>query len=94
VSRKNNVNTDYYKTAGRGRPGDVALVDARKHSYKPAASGARVSIEEQLPGSRVWESVETRLAHHRRLQSRRRLKGLSAKRLSERRRRLRQAGLS
>ena len=76
MSRKNNVNTDHYKTAGRGRPGEVALADGRKHSYTPAA---------------------TRMAEHSRLQKRRRLtslRGLSAKRLSERRRLQRQAGLS
>lgn len=94
MSRKNNVNTDHYKTAGRGRPGEVALADARKHSYKPAASGARASNTGLLPGARVRESVEGRMANHRRLQRRRRLKGLSAKRLSERRRLLRLAGLS
>ena len=96
MSRKNNVNTDHYKTAGRGRPGEVALAGARKHSYKPAASGVQASTEGLLPGARVRESVETRMADHRHLQRRRRLsrlRGLSAKRLSERRRLLRQAGL-
>jgi hypothetical protein len=39
MSRKNNVNTDHYKTAGRGRPGEVALADGRKHSYTPATAG-------------------------------------------------------
>ena len=69
VSRKNNVNTDHYKTAGRGRPGEVAL---------------------------ARQSAETRMAEHSRLRTRRRLtrlRGLSAKRLSERRRLQRQAGL-
>ena len=96
MSRKNNVNTDHYKTAGRGRPGGVALAAARQHSYKPAAPGVRTGTEGLLPGARVRESVETRVAEHRRLQMRRKLsklRGLSAKRLSERRRLQRQAGL-
>jgi hypothetical protein len=96
VSRKNNVNTDHYKTAGRGRPGEVALADGRKHSYAPAAAGTRSGAEGILPGARARHSAETRTAEHRPLQRRRRptrLRGLSAKRLSERRRLQRQAGL-
>lgn len=84
MSRKNNVNTDHYKTAGRGRPGEVALADGRKHSYTPAASGARSGAEGLLPGTGARQSAETRMT---------RLRGLSAKRLSERRRLQRQAGL-
>ena len=65
--------------------------------HKPAASRGQASTEGLLPGARVRESVGTRMADHRRLRRRRRLsqlRGLSAKRLSERRRLLRQAGLS
>lgn len=96
MSRKNNVNTDHYNTAGRGRPGEVALADGRKHSYASAASGAHSGAEDLLSGARARQSAETRTANYRRLQMRRRLtrlKGLSAKRLSERRRLRRQAGL-
>ena len=96
MSKKNNINTDHYKTAGRGRPGEVALSDARKHPYTPAAARAQTGPEGVLPGTRVRESAEARMANHRRLQKRRRqskLRGLSAKRLSERRRLFRQAGL-
>jgi hypothetical protein len=95
VSRKNNVNTDHYKTAGRGKPGEVALADGRKHSYTPAATSVRSGDEGLLPCARARQSAETRMATHRRLQRRRRLtklRGLSAKRLSERRRLQRQAG--
>ena len=97
MSRKNNVNTDHYKTAGRGRPGEVALADGRKHNYTPAAAGVNSGAEGFLPGARSRQSAETRTAKHSRLQRRRRLsklRGLSAKRLSERRRLQRQAGLS
>ena len=96
MSRKNNVNTDHYKTAGRGRPGEVALADGRKHSYTPAATGARSGADGLLPGARARQSAEMRMAEHSRLQRRRRLtklRGLSAKRLSERLRLQRQAGL-
>ena len=97
VSRKNNVNTDHYKTAGRGRPGEVALADGRKHSYTPAAEGVRPGAEGFLPGARSRQAVGMRAAEHKRLQTRLRLtklRGLSAKRLSERRRLQRLAGLS
>lgn len=96
MSRKNNVNTDHYKTAGRGRPGEVALENGRKHSYAPAEAGGRSVAEGLLPGARARQSAETRMAEHSRLRRRRRLtrlRGLSAKRLSERRRLRRQAGL-
>jgi hypothetical protein len=96
MSRKNNVNTDHYKTAGRGRPGEVALASGRRHGYTPAAAGARPGAEGLLPGARVRQSAETPAANRSRLQWRRRLtrlRGLSAKRLSERRRLRRQAGL-
>ncbi len=96
VSRKNNVNTDHYKTAGRGRPGEVALADGRKHSYTQAAAATRSGAEGLLPGARARQSADERTANHRLLQRRRRLtklRGLSAKRLSERRRLQRLAGL-
>ena len=96
MSRKNNVNTDHYKTAGRGRPGEVARADGRKHSYTPAAAAARYGAEGSLPGARGRHPAEMRAANYRRLQMRRRLtklRGLSAKRLSERRRLRQQAGL-
>lgn len=92
MSSKNNVNTDHYKTAGHGRPGEVALADGRKHSYAPAAV-ARTDAEVVLPGARVRQAAETRAARLKRLRRLSRLRGLSAKRLSERRRRLRHAGL-
>jgi len=92
MSRKNNVNTDYYKTAGRGRPGEVALADGRKHSHAPSAA-ARACAEVVLPGARVQRAAETRADGLKRLRRLSRLRGLSAKRLFERRRRLRQAGV-
>ena len=96
MSRKNNVNTDHYKTAGRGRPGEVALADGGKHSYTPAAAAARYGAAGLLPGARGRRSAEMHAADDRRLRMRRRLtrlRGLSAKRLSERRRLRQQAGL-
>lgn len=96
VSRKNNVNTDHYKTAGRGRPGEVSLADGRKHSYTSAAAVRRSGAEGLLPGARVRQPAETRAADQGLLRRRRKptkLRGLSAKRLSERRRLQQQAGL-
>ena len=96
MSRKNNVNTDHYKTAGRGRPGEVSLADERKYSYTPAAPGVRSGAEGFLPGARSRQAVGMVTAERKRLQMRRRLtrlRGLSAKRLSERRRLQRLAGL-
>ena len=78
MSSKNNVNADHYKTAGRGRPWEGAAAGLRKRP--PAKAGA----------------AEIRLGKLRRRQRLRRLanvKGLTARQLSERRMRLRQAGL-
>jgi hypothetical protein len=40
-----------------------ALADGRKHSYKPAAAGARSGAEGSLPGASVRQSSETRTAN-------------------------------
>ena len=94
MSRKNNVNSDHYKTAGRGRPGEVAAAaGTRKHSHAPSPADARAGREANLPGSRAAETRAGVLGRLQRLRRRARLRGLSAKRLSERRRLLRQAGL-
>jgi hypothetical protein len=94
VSRKNNVNSDHYKTAGRGRPGEVAAAaDTRKHSHALAPADARAGREAILPGSSAAETSAGAFGRLQRLRRRARLRGLSAKRLSERRRLLRQAGL-
>lgn len=75
----------------------VAPADGRKRGYTPAAAGVNSGAEGFLPGARSRQSAETRTAKHGHLQRRRRLiklRGLSAKRLSERRRLQREAGLS
>jgi hypothetical protein len=94
VSRKNNVNADRYKTAGLGRPWEGAD-DMRKRSSAHAASGAPRARETFLPGARARRLAEMRLGRVRRKQRPRRtakLKGLTARQLSERRMRIRQAG--
>jgi hypothetical protein len=93
MSNKNNVNTDHYKTAGRGRPGEFAAANTRKHSHAPATAGAHAGREVLPPGSRAAETRAGVLGRLQRLGRRARLRGLSAKRLSERRRLLRQAGI-
>ena len=93
MSNKNNVNTDHYKTAGRGRPGEIAAAGTRKQSRALAPADARAGREAFLPGSRAAETRAGAFGRMPRLERRARLRGLSAKRLSERRRLLRQAGL-
>jgi hypothetical protein len=93
MSNKNNVNTDRYKTAGRGRPGEFAAAYTRKHSHAPAPAGAHAGREALLPGTRVVETRAGAFGQPQRLRRRARLRGLSAKRLSERRKLLRQADI-
>ncbi|MDQ3804304.1 MAG: hypothetical protein M3416_10785 [Acidobacteriota bacterium] len=94
MSRKNNVNTDHYKTAGRGRPGEAVAADLHKHTYAQARAGASSRRAPALPGPRARQSTE---AQHRRLRRLRRLRmsvklrGLSARQLMERRMRQRQS---
>jgi hypothetical protein len=93
VSRKNNVNADHYKTAGRGRQGEVVAADLHKHAYAQARAGTTLGRETLLPGARAQQARETRRGRLRRLQRLRRsakLRRLTARQLMERRVRLRQ----
>jgi hypothetical protein len=90
LSRKNNVNADHYKTAGRGRPWE-GIADLRKQPPAQAEAGARRGRETFLPGARARRLAEIRLGKLRRRQRLRRsakLKGLTPRQLSERRMRL------
>lgn len=94
MSRKNNVNTDHYKTAGRGRPGEAVAADLHKHSYAQAGAGASPGRGAAFPGSRARQAMDARRRSFRRLRKLRRsvkVRGLSARQLLERRRRLRQS---
>ena len=88
MSRKSNVNTDHYKTAGRGRPGEGLVPELHKHSYAQAKAEAAVSGPSFLPGARGDSAGARRLLRIRLLGRRRRrarLRGLSARQLLERR---------
>jgi hypothetical protein len=94
VSRKNNVNTDHYKTAGRGRPGEAVAAGVHKHSYALARAGASSGREATFPGSRARQAMDAQRKSFRRLRKLRRsvkVRGLSARQLMERRLRLRQS---
>ena len=93
MSNKNNVNPNHYKTAGRGRPHEVAAADTRKHTHALTHARTLSVGESLLPGSSAAETRAGAFGRLQRLRRRARLRGLSAKRLSERRRLLRQAGL-
>ncbi len=93
MSNKNNVNTVHYQTASRGSPGEFADADTRKHSHAPAPAGTHAGRVTLLPGSRAVETRAKAFGRLQRLGRQARLRGLTAKRLSERRRLLRQAGL-
>jgi hypothetical protein len=64
VSRKNNVNTDHYKTAGRGRPGEVAR--ARQSAETRMAEHGRLQRRRRLTKLRGLSAK--RLSERRRLQ--------------------------
>jgi len=74
LSRKNNINTDHYKTKGRGRQGDGIVHEEHRHSFTQTA----VARSTQLV---------SRLENLRRVRRRKRaskIRGLSARQLMER----------
>jgi hypothetical protein len=60
MSKKNNVNPDHYKTAGRERPGEDIVHDAYKRWYAQSRSAAGAHARNFIPGARdeghVYES--------------------------------------
>lgn len=52
MSKKNNVNPDYYKTAGRERPGEDIVHDIYKRWYTQSKSGAGAHARNFIPGDR------------------------------------------
>ena len=93
MSRKNNVNADRYKTAGGGRPWEGAAEPRKQPSAQSEADALR-GRETFLPGARARRLAEMsmgKIRRRRRLRRLSRLKGLTAKQLSERRMRLRQS---
>ena len=56
MSRKNNVNPDHYKTAGRDRPNEVVLPEIEKKELTTKGTPARKNF---IPGAApVGESPE------------------------------------
>lgn len=88
LSKKSNVNTDHYKTAGRGRPGEGLVPEIHKRSFAQVRAGAAASGPSFLPGARGDSAGARRLEKIRllgRLKRRARLRGLTARQLMERR---------
>jgi len=52
MSKKNNVNPDYYKTAGRERQGEDIVHDAYKRWYAQSRSTAGAHARNFIPGAR------------------------------------------
>ena len=46
MSRKNNVNPDYYKTAGRDRPNEDVIPPARPAAAEPPPPGPNANLGE------------------------------------------------
>ena len=57
MSKKNNVNPDYYKTAGRERPGEDIVHDAYKRWYTQSRTAADAHPRNFIPGARDVEHI-------------------------------------
>jgi hypothetical protein len=55
MSKKNNVNPDYYKTAGRERPGEDIVHDAYKRWYTQSRTAADAHARNFIPGAKDEE---------------------------------------
>jgi hypothetical protein len=70
MSKKNNVNPDHYKTAGRERPGEDIVHDVYKRWYtqsrsaagaRPANITAGARSEDYIYESRIEAKIERRI---------------------------------
>ncbi|HEV2665167.1 MAG TPA: hypothetical protein VG324_09660 [Blastocatellia bacterium] len=57
MSKKNNVNPDHYKTAGRERPGEDIVHDVYKRRYTQSRSVAGEQARNFIPGARHEEQI-------------------------------------
>jgi len=57
MSKKNNVNPDHYKTAGRERQGEDIVHDLYKRRYTQSRSVAGAHARNFIPGARHNEPV-------------------------------------
>jgi hypothetical protein len=56
MSKKNNINPDHYKTAGRERQGEDILHDAYKRQYAQSRSQAGARARNFIPGAQEKEN--------------------------------------
>lgn len=57
MSKKNNVNPDHYKTAGRERQGEDIVHDVYKRWYTQSRSVAGARVGSFIPGARDEEYI-------------------------------------
>jgi hypothetical protein len=57
MSKKNNVNPDHYKTAGRERQGEDIVHDVYKRRYTQSRSVAGAPARNFIPGARDVEQT-------------------------------------
>lgn len=57
MSKKNNVNPDHYKTAGRERQGEDIVYDVYKRRYTQSRSAAGAPARNFIPGARDVEHI-------------------------------------
>ena len=57
MSKKNNVNPDHYKTAGRERPGEDIIHDVYKRRYAQSKSHSGGRPRSFIPGAQEEEIV-------------------------------------
>jgi hypothetical protein len=57
MSKKNNVNPDHYKTAGRERHGEDIVHDVYKRRYTQSKSVAGAQARNFIPGAREVEHI-------------------------------------
>jgi hypothetical protein len=85
MSRKNNINTDHYKTRGRGRPNDGVVHETHKRVLTASQSRLPVNSADAIRSGTDSRAIpSSRLRHLQRLRKRRKIKGLSARQLWER----------
>ena len=91
MSRKNNVNPNHYKVAGRGRQGEAVVNVTHGHAYAQdvvnlRGAGTRPPGANQASGQR---GVSARLERLPRLRGARKIRGLTPRQLHDRRMSLR-----
>jgi hypothetical protein len=57
MSKKNNINPDHYKTAGRERQGEDIIHDVYKHQYAQSKSHAGARARNFIPGAQEKEYI-------------------------------------